>query len=103
MTYNYQIQIQEPGTQRYALYGAMRYREAIETTIREARAIGATQGYIWPQTAIAKRKVNNIPWVTNHRGIDYLSVELHCDPLSHTISGVNIEAEGEKALAIITR
>jgi len=95
MTYNYQIQVQEPGTERYSLLGAMRYKEAVKGLQSEAKRIGSTQGYIWPQTTAARRTIHNVV-----NGADYLLVS-QIQSGGCVISGVNLQTEADKALALI--
>ena len=98
-TYNYEVQVQEPGTEKLLLMGAMRYREAIDKLLDEARRINSYLGYIWPQTAIARKKINNIPWVTNQFSIDYLKLTIDINmpnKYKYTLSGKNIIEDSKK-------
>ena len=68
ITYNYVVQI-ETGDQeglKYRMVGAMRYKEAIDLLLEEARRMKKNVGYIWPQTKIAKKKINH----------DYLKINI---------------------------
>ena len=76
ITCNYEVQVHNPVTDRLHLIGAMRFKEAKDKLLSEAQRLGSELGYIWPQTKLAERKINNIPWVTNHNGIDYLKVTI---------------------------
>ena len=95
-TYNYEIQVQLPGTQKLLLLGAMRFQEAEDKLLTEAMRLNSNIGYIWPQTKIARAKINNLSFVNNHRGIDYLkyTIELNTrERKKYTTSGLNIMQE----------
>ena len=65
--YNYQVQIEVPGINKeVVILGAMSYKDALNLLLEEADRLGATLGYIWPQTKVAQRKVRN----------DYLKVAI---------------------------
>ncbi len=71
---------------------ARSYKEALTKLLDEAQRIGAVNGYIWPQTKRAVKKINNIPWVTNHNGIDYLEITIEINTperKKYKISGKN--------------
>lgn len=76
VTCNYEVQVHNPLTSKLHIFGAMRYKEAKDKLLDEAQRLGSSLGYIWGQTELAKRKLNNIPFVTNKNGIDYLKVTI---------------------------
>jgi len=93
ITCNYEIQVLNPVTNQLHLQGAMRFKEAKTKLLIEAQRLGASIGYIWSQTKIAERKLNNIPFVTNHNGIDYLKFDIQVNTPErkvYTISGMSV-------------
>ena len=99
---NYEVQVSagdQPYNSRYHCMGVMSYKEALKELLEVARGLESSTGYIWPQTGIARRKLNHIPWVTNHKGIDFLEVSIETntpDRKKYTITGKNVEDENEK-------
>ena len=92
---NYEVQTELCHGQ-YHVQGAMSYKEALTELLNEAQRIGSVKGYIWPQTKMAKKKVNNIPWVNNHNGIDYLEITIEINTperRKYKISGKNCGEE----------
>ena len=90
---NYQVQVVNPITQGHHCLGVMKYKEALVGLLEEAQRIDSRVGYVWPQTGIARRKLNHIPWVTNHKGIDFLEIRIDKNARNYkryTISGRNV-------------
>ena len=96
ITCNYEVQAVNPINQRRHCVGVMKYKEALKILLEESMILGSCTGYIWPQTGVARRKINNISWVTNHRGIDFLKVEISLNTpkrKKYTISGENVSGQ----------
>ena len=95
VTCNYCIKVDDPTKEGwYSMFGAMKYKEALKSLLEEAMRLGSSTGHIWPQTKVARRKINNIPWVTNHKGIDFLEIAIHINTperRKYIISGKNIQ------------
>lgn len=70
-TYNYQIQVEKPGSESMLILGAMKYKEALEMLFAEAKRLDSSVGYIWPQTKQAERKIKS----------DYLKVTIDLNTL----------------------
>uniref|UniRef100_A0A6M3KVD2 Uncharacterized protein n=1 Tax=viral metagenome TaxID=1070528 RepID=A0A6M3KVD2_9ZZZZ len=93
---NYVVQVYNPITQNLHLIGAMSFKEAQNILFDEARRLDSDRGYIWPQTKIAERKINNISWVTNRFGIDYLKITIDVNTperKKYTMSGQSCQEE----------
>ena len=73
-TYNYQIQVEKPGSGSMLILGAMKYKEALEMLFAEAKRLDSSVGYIWPQTKQAVRKINNLGLAC--REINYLKINI---------------------------
>jgi hypothetical protein len=58
-TYHYQVQIETFG--HLKILAANSYKGALEMLLEEAQITGSKQGYIWPQTKLAK-KLKPIIW-----------------------------------------
>ena len=64
--YNYQVQVEvSPG--RYCILGANKYSEALRDFFAEAVRKNSWAGYIWPQTKVARKKIE----------ADYLGIEIN--------------------------
>ena len=93
VTCNYEVQVLNPVTDRLHIMGAMRFKEAKDRLLNEAQRLGSPLGYIWGQTELGKRKINNLPFITNRNGIDYLKFTITVNTPErkvYTFSGMNV-------------
>lgn len=93
ITCNYEVQVHNPVTDKLHIMGAMRYKEAKDKLLNEAQRLGSGVGYIWPQTKLAERKINNITWVNNKNGVDFLKVTITVNTPErkvYTLSGCSV-------------
>ena len=72
--YNYQVQVKEEDG-RCSIQGAQSFKEAKELLFIEAQRVGSVEGYIWPQTKSAEKKINSLG-LRSMSTVDYLKITL---------------------------